>query len=115
MGQSTEAAAGFQAAGRLADETGSYFYEAERLRLLARTDCSCEEDSRRLLNQARELAQRQGALVFELRAALDLARLDEDVDTAGRLAAVVDRFPARVGYPELNEARALLDHILSHT
>src|SRR5262249_36317115 len=70
LGQSAEAAAGFEAAGRLAQETGSSFYEAERLRLLARADWSSVEESRQLLSRACELARRQGALLFELRAAL---------------------------------------------
>ena len=83
------------------------FYEAERLRLLARTAPSGAE-SGAMLRQAWELAQRQGALLFELRAALDLAGQAPDPEAAARLAAVVARFPPGAGYPELNEAQALL-------
>ena len=62
-----------------------------------------------MLDQARELAHRQGALLFELRAALDLARLDPDGEAAARLLrGRGGRFPPGAGYPELNEARRLL-------
>ena len=50
-----------------------WFYEAERLRLLAQTAPPGAEP-RAMLREAWELAHRQGALLFELRAALDLAR-----------------------------------------
>jgi hypothetical protein len=99
-------AAGYAEAGRLVDETGVRFYESERLRLLARTVAS-PADARPILHEAVRLAHRQGALLFELRAAVDLARLD-DVDVGSRLATIVDRFPSGAGYRELNEARALL-------
>jgi predicted ATPase len=76
------------------------------------------EERRGVLRRAGELAHRQGALFFELRAMLDLTRLDltdldEGGETTGQLAAVVGRFPAAVGYAELNDARALLAQILS--
>ena len=107
-GQGAQAAAGFDAAGRLAEETGSLFYEAERLRLLAATGLLPGTESRAMLTRSRELARRQGATLFELRAALDLARLDPVGESARALRAVVGDLPAGVGYPELNEARALL-------
>ncbi len=108
MGQRAEAVAAYESVGALVQETGVRFYEAERLRLLARALPSSREESRAALHQARELAHQQGALLFELRAALDLARLGEDANSAARLSAVIGRFPPGVGYPELNDAQALL-------
>jgi class 3 adenylate cyclase len=107
LGSEAEAVAGFAAAGMLVEETGVRFYEAERRRLLARTAPPGAE-SRALLREAWELAHRQGALLFELRAALDLARQAPDPESAARVAEVMARFPPGVGYPELNEAQALL-------
>lgn len=108
MGQRSQALAGFEAAGHLVDETGLCFYEAERLRLLARVLPPAGEESRAALRQAWELAHRQGALLFELRAALDLASLAGDQGWAARLDETVQRFPPGATYPELDEAQALL-------
>jgi class 3 adenylate cyclase len=107
LGSEAEAVAGFAAAGMLVEETGVRFYEAERRRLLARTAPPGAE-SRALLREAWELAHRQGALLFELRAALDLARQAPDPESAAHVAEAMARFPPGVGYPELNEAQALL-------
>jgi hypothetical protein len=107
-GRLAEAAAGFEAAARLAEETGSMFYEAERLRLLAGSGLRPPEESLDLLHLSRALAQRQGALIFELRAALDIARLDPSPGPVDVLAQVVAKFLPGVGYPELNEARLVL-------
>ncbi|HJW64529.1 MAG TPA: cyclase, partial [Actinomycetes bacterium] len=107
LGNDAEAVAGFAAAGALVEDTGVWFYEAERLRLLAQTAPPGAEP-RAMLREAWELAHRQGALLFELRAALDLARQVPDPESVARLAEVMARFPPGVGYPELNEAQALL-------
>jgi class 3 adenylate cyclase/tetratricopeptide (TPR) repeat protein len=107
LGDEAGAVASFGAAGTLVEETGVRFYEAERRRLLARTAPSGAEP-RAMLREAWELAHRQGALLFELRAALDLARQAPDPEAAARLAEVMARFPPGAGYPELNEAQALL-------
>ncbi|HET9558302.1 MAG TPA: hypothetical protein VFS70_14265, partial [Actinomycetota bacterium] len=107
LGNDAEAVAGFAAAGALVEETGVWFYEAERLRLLAQTAPPGAEP-RAMLREAWELAHRQGALLFELRAALDLARQAPDPESAARVAEVMARFPPGAGYPELNEAQALL-------
>ena len=106
MGMEEEAVAGFEAAGALARETGVSFYEAERLRLQAQL--LPPGGRSRALRQAWELAHRQGALLFELRAAVELAREAGDPESPERLAAVIARFPPGAGYPELNEAQALL-------
>ena len=107
LGDQAEAVASFGAAGTLVEETGVRFYEAERRRLLARTAPPGAEP-RAMLREAWELAHRQGALLFELRAALDLARQVPDPESTARLAEVMARFPPGAGYPELNEAQALL-------
>jgi class 3 adenylate cyclase/tetratricopeptide (TPR) repeat protein len=107
LGQPAEALAGFRAAGTLAEETGVRFYEAERLRLLARA-LPPGDESQALLRQAWELARGQGASLFELRAALDLARLADDPGSPARLTAAMARFPPGAGYPELNEAQVVL-------
>jgi class 3 adenylate cyclase/tetratricopeptide (TPR) repeat protein len=107
LGQPAEALAGFQMAGTLVSETGVRFYEAERLRLLARVLPAADE-AQAMVRRAWELARDQGAPLFELRAALDLARLAEDPKTPARLAAAMARFPPGAGYPELNDAQAVL-------
>jgi len=67
-----------------------------------------QPESLDLLHLSRALAQRQGALIFELRAALDIARLDPSPGPVDVLAQVVAKFLPGVGYPELNEARLVL-------
>lgn len=111
MGQHDKAAAGFEAAGKLAQETGVYFYEAERLRLQARALPYSREESLAMLRQAWELARQQGALVFALRAAPELTRLTEDPQWATRLAAAIQRLPCKSGYPEVEQGRALLTRV----
>jgi tetratricopeptide (TPR) repeat protein len=107
-------AAGMQEAGRervnlalqVTQDTGVHFYEAELLRVRAHTydDPGLRHTG---LRAAIELAQTQGAPVFELRAAAD------DFELVGEpvRAALVDalsRFPADQSWPELARARALL-------
>jgi hypothetical protein len=65
LGQPAEALAGFQMAGTLVSETGVRFYEAERLRLLARSSGRGRGPGH--VRQAWELARDQGAPLFELR------------------------------------------------
>jgi hypothetical protein len=107
LGQPAEALAGFQAAATLVSETGVRFYEAERLRLMAKA-LPPGDEAQAMVRQAWELARDQGAPLFELRAALDLARLAEDPETPARLAAAMAQFPPGAGYPELNDAQAVL-------
>jgi len=104
---------GYESAGQLADQTGSRFYEAERLRLLAGTNLVPRSRARQLLDEARALAHRQGALLFELRAALDSVRLEPAATAVKVLARVTARFAPGAGYPELEEARALLARSVS--
>jgi class 3 adenylate cyclase len=91
---------------QLAEDTEMHMYDAELLRVRARTDT--DTDARAAdLAAAVELARRQDAPLFELRAALD------DFDWRGEsaravLAEAVDRLPADSSLPELTRARALL-------
>jgi class 3 adenylate cyclase/tetratricopeptide (TPR) repeat protein len=107
-GQLDEAVDGFMMAGALVKETGVEFYEAERLRLLAAALVGSLEVSLDTLGQAWELAHRQGALLFELRAALDLVRRTDQPRWFACLRELVKRFPPGAGYPELTDAHALL-------
>jgi len=108
VGTLAEAEHDFAAAGALAEQTGAMFFEAERLRLLAAVlPADRADEATALRTRASALAEEQGATVFGLRAALDLAR-DGAPDGVDLLAAAVARFPAGAGYAELNEAQALL-------
>ena len=83
-----------------------HFYDAELLRLRAHSHAdrsACQAD----IGAALELARRQGATLFELRAALD----DFELRGEPTRAAVVDaarRFPADSRLPELARAEASL-------
>lgn len=105
--------AGYAEAAALTEETGVRFYEAERLRLLAATVEPAEAEE--LLTQAWQLAREQGALLFELRAALDLVRLTTSPAATERLRDSAGRFPRGAGYRELNEAQALLAAVAQPT
>jgi class 3 adenylate cyclase/tetratricopeptide (TPR) repeat protein len=89
-----------------ASDSGMHFYDAELLRLRARTQAdpaSLQSD----LQAALELARCQGAHLFELRAALD------DFEQRGAIArpavaAAVSRMPTVSAMPELARARDAL-------
>ena len=90
----------------LAQDTGMCFYDAELLRLRAHTHT--DPDARRAdITAALALARRQGATLFELRAALD----DFELRGQPARAALVDaasRIPTNNAWPELVRARAAL-------
>ncbi|HUO41009.1 MAG TPA: cyclase, partial [Mycobacterium sp.] len=105
MGETDRARDRIDAALALAENSGSHFYDAELLRLRAATHAdpdACRAD----IAAALELARRQGATLFELRAALDDFRLrgesarTEIIDAVGRL-------PADSAFPELAQAQPL--------
>jgi hypothetical protein len=82
--------------------------DAELLRLRAYTHT--DPDARRAdLGAALALAGRQGATLFELRAALDDFELRGESARAG-LAEVVTRFPRDGAWPELARAHASLNN-----
>lgn len=91
---------------QMAEETGVHFYEAELLRVRAYTydDPGARHAG---LRAAIDLAQTQGALVFELRAAADDFELVGESARAA-LTEALSRFPADQDWPELARARALL-------
>ncbi len=86
LGDPGRAGKSLDAADTVATTTGIHYLDAEGLRLRARTASS---DARRvaLLVEAAELAQRQGARRYRLRALADLARLDPGARVAGSDAA----------------------------
>jgi class 3 adenylate cyclase/tetratricopeptide (TPR) repeat protein len=106
-GQPEQARAHLHTALALARDTGMRFYDAELLRLRAQTHT--DPDARQAdLDAALELARRQGATLFELRAALD----DFDLRGEPARAAVADavsRFPTDSTLPERARARAALE------
>ena len=108
-GQLDEARGRLDTALQLADGTGMRFYDAELLRLRARTHT--DPDARRAdLAAALDLARRQGATLFELRAALD----DFELRGQPARAALIDaagRIPADNGWPELARAEAGLSAV----
>ena len=92
---------------QLANDTGMHFYDAELLRLRARAQA--QNATRRAdLDAALQLARRQGATLFELRAALDGSGLDGQ-SARRTLADVVSRFPPDGEWPELARAKAALN------
>ena len=91
---------------QLARDTGMHYYDAELLRLRAQTHHD-SSDAASGPGAALELARRQGAHLFELRAALD------DFDLRGEparapLADAVNRLPADSTIPEVTRARAVI-------
>jgi predicted ATPase len=112
------AALGHLAQGQgLADETGERWTLAETLRLrgevlLATGDPSGAETGYR---EAIAIAQEQSGKLWELRAAVSLARLSRNQSkrTAARdlLAPVYDWFTQGFGTPVLQEAKTLLDEL----
>ena len=101
-------------ARRLADDTGELWFQAETVRLagdvlVATGDPAAAEASYR---EAIAMAQQQSAKLWELRAAMSLARLwrDQGKRSAARdlLAPVYGWFTEGSGTPVLKEAKALL-------
>ena len=113
-GQLERARASLSEAERLAETTDEKMHLAEITRLLGSLS-QAEGDYRqarfcfeRAMFQSRE----QGARLFELNAARDLARLDAEAGDATQalatLHSIVDWFPATLDVPVLAECRALL-------
>ncbi|WP_234783673.1 adenylate/guanylate cyclase domain-containing protein [Mycolicibacterium celeriflavum] len=95
---------------QLARDTGMCFYDAELLRLRARTHAS-PEARQADIDAAVKLARHQGATIFELRGALN----DFELRGQPARAALIDaasRIPTGYAWPELARARAALtdDH-----
>jgi hypothetical protein len=92
---------------QLADETGMHYYDAELLRLRATTH-EDQEARQKDLTAAFDLARKQGAPVFALRAALDDYRLRGE-PARGSVAEAVGMFASDSSWPDLRHARALLE------
>ena len=104
-------------ARRLAEETKARWFEAETLRLtgdvlLATGDRAGAEVGYR---DATAIAQRQSAKLWELRAAMSLARLWRDqgkrTEACELLAPVYDWFTEGFDNADLSEAAALLSEL----
>jgi class 3 adenylate cyclase/tetratricopeptide (TPR) repeat protein len=115
LGELAEALADADESLRRAERTTEHVFTAEthrtRASILRALDVDDVAGVRSELVTARTLAAEQGALVFELRAALDLAELDGD-NTHGDVNAlrdVMERVPADAELSEIPRARTLLD------
>ena len=105
-GRPDQARACVDAALQMTEDTGMHVYDAELLRVRART--YTDPDMRAAdLAAAIELARRQDAPLFELRAALDDFELRGDSARAV-LADAAARLPADSALPEVVRAQALL-------
>ena len=93
---------------KLAGETAMHFYDAETLRHLANLELH-PNGREQGLREALELARRQHGVLFELRAAIDLANLCGGAG-AERLSKPPFSWLKRGSkYPELDRARVTLD------
>jgi class 3 adenylate cyclase/predicted ATPase len=99
--------------------SGNRLFEAEVHRLLGmclgKRGGDRIAEAERLLLQAIDTAEQQGALAFKLRAGTTLARLWRDQNRAGSahdlLAPIYDEFKEGHDTPDLKEAKALLDEL----
>lgn len=104
---------------RYADESESLWCVPEILRikgeLLARCDGAVARSAEQWFMRSCELAHRQGALSWELRGAMSLARLRINLDRHGEanrvLAPVYARFTEGFHTADLRTARAMLDFL----
>jgi len=118
LGLLEEAGSKLERAIAWADHKGESWYQAELRRMkgelmLQQSKASLAVEAEDCFQTANEIAREQGALSWELRIALSLARLRT---TQGRhdevrqlLAPVYDRFTEGFDTPDLRAARALLD------
>jgi class 3 adenylate cyclase len=106
-GQLSEAARQLTAGLTLADETGMHYYDAELIRLRAKTHRNPKKRGDDIA-AAYALARHQGAHLFALRAALDDYEL-RGRSVSRRVAEAVGLFAADCTSPDLERARALLD------
>jgi predicted ATPase len=114
-----EAALGYlEAAHRHAETYGELYMAAEIHRLHAgalRTRGARAEEGEKYLHAALEVARQQAARLWELRAACDLARLWRDqrrgAEAQELLAPIYAAFVEGFAFPDLAEARALLEEL----
>ncbi len=116
-GQTGEAAALLDEALKDVERTGERWFEAELNRhkgeLLLRQGHS--EAAEEFYRKASSIAQEQGARLWELRAAISLARLRRDkgrgADARAILAPVYAWFTEGFATPDLKQAKALIDEL----
>jgi hypothetical protein len=91
----------------LAERTRMHFYDAELLRLRAHTadDIGARRED---LEAAWELARRQDAPIFQLRAATDLFALD-GAPAQHAVSGALNGFSEGSSWPEVAPARAMLE------
>jgi predicted ATPase len=116
-GQKEEAAALLHDALHSVERTGERWFEAELNRhkgevLLRQGHCEVAEE---LFRKAMSIAQEQQARLWELRAAVSLARLRRDqgrhADARAILTPIYGWFTEGFNTPDLKEAKALLDEL----
>jgi predicted ATPase len=103
-------------AGELIERTGESRWSAELLRMrgeLSLRNGAAPSVAEPLFTQALEIAHRQGARAFELRAATSLARVRSRRRKEARalLEPIYRRFDEGLGTADLRAARALLDEL----
>jgi predicted ATPase len=116
-GRIDEAAAEVDDALKIVERTGEHLIEAElnrhKGRLLLRQ--GHPEAAEEFYRKALSIAEEQGAKLWELRAAVSLARLRRDQDRQAEardlLAPVYSWFTEGFATPDLKEAKALLDEL----
>jgi class 3 adenylate cyclase/energy-coupling factor transporter ATP-binding protein EcfA2 len=111
-GDHAAAAALLDRAGQLVDQTGERWCEAEILRLKARFSAENTDEALALLRASIATAREQGAKLWELRAARNLAELLDSQgkrDAAAQLLVPIYRsFSEELDTPDLVDARAFL-------
>jgi predicted ATPase len=118
LGQIGKALATVDQALATADRGAERWYVAELLRikgelLIQEATAQCVSAAEDCFKKALDVAQEQGALFWELRAAISLARLrvrqDRHDDARQALAPVYDRFTEGFETADLRSARAILE------
>jgi predicted ATPase len=116
VGRSAEARALLDGSDARLSETGCFTPELLRLRgelLLLETAPAAAKQSGDLFKQALDIARQQGALSWELRAAMSLARLlsnqGRHAEAIACLQPIYDRFTEGFGTSDLVAAKRLLD------
>ncbi len=103
------ARASLREAKAISGRSGAHYWAAETARVLGESRLAAGEPAGvEDLREAVELAARQGAVVFELRARTASIRAVQDREGFDQLAGLVDAFGDRPGPPELAAARQVL-------
>ena len=116
-GQIEEAVILLDEALQIAERTGARWFAAElnRYKGQSRQEQGHTEAAERLYRKALSIAEAQGAKLWELRAAVSLARLRRDQGRRGvardLVAPVYSWFTEGFDTPDLKEAKALLDEL----